>query len=50
MPVSSVDSAPLLTAQVAEELTHTCWQMYHQMATGVPLVHMTTTDALQPAP
>ncbi len=20
--------------QVAEELTHTCWQMYHQMATG----------------
>ncbi len=21
-------------AQVAEELTHTCWQMYHQMATG----------------
>ena len=21
-------------AQVAEELTHTCWQMYHQMPTG----------------
>jgi mannosyl-oligosaccharide alpha-1,2-mannosidase len=20
--------------QVAEELTHTCWQMYHQMPTG----------------
>ena len=22
-------------AQVAEELTHTCWQMYHQMPTGL---------------
>ena len=27
--------------QVAEELTHTCWQMYHQMPTGLhaPAVH-----------
>ncbi len=22
--------------QVAEELTHTCWQMYHQMPSGGP--------------
>lgn len=26
--------------QVAEELTHTCWQMYHQMPSGAYSLHI----------
>jgi len=32
-------SGSLRGVQVAEELTHTCWQMYHQMPSGDCLPH-----------
>lgn len=34
-----------LLAQVAEELTHTCWQMYHQMPSGARSFHTALFEA-----
>ena len=30
---------------MAEELTHTCWQMYHQMPTGTHIIPATVAGS-----